>query len=402
MPAKVAIVMVGLPARGKTYVARKLLGFLSWTGRRTRMFNAGDYRREMLGAQHSHEFFSPENAEGKAARLAVAKAALDDMFKWLRESGDVAIYDATNTTRARRDLIRERCAHERVQPFFVEIIATDEREVEATILETKVKTPDYASMSASEATQDFRNRIAHYASAYEPVGGDEGSFVKYIDKGRNLVLHRVDSELGQLLVRFLMNLRGTRKLTWLTRHGESQWNRSNLIGGDPDLSSSGQAFAERLSSYVADSEAMRGIVVWTSSLRRTVQTAKGIGAREHVMFRELDEIHAGVCEGMSYADIRQKLPEEAVARARDKFRYRYPRGESYQDLIERVLPVVLAYERELRPVLVVGHQAILRVLYSYLVGTPSEECPHISIPLHTLIALEPGIYDVSEKRIPLG
>lgn len=393
--------MVGLPARGKTYVARKIARYLTWRGFRTRLFNAGDYRREILGAQHSHEFFSPDNAEGKAARLAVAQAALDDLFTWLRDQGDVAIYDATNTTHARRSLIRERCAEAGVTPFFVEVISTNEAEVEATIRETKVGSPDYVGMTAEQAVADFKNRIAHYASAYEPVGEEEGSFVKYIDKGRMIVQHAVDTELGHIVVEYLMSLRGTHKPIWLTRHGESSWNRANLIGGDPDLSPTGRAFADRLALYVAEQPVLRDAVVWTSALKRTVQTASQIAA-EHVVFRELDEIHAGVCEGLSYADIRQKLPEEAVARARDKYRYRYPRGESYQDLIRRVVPVVLAYERETRPVLVVGHQAVVRVLYAYLMGTHPESCPHLSIPLHTLIELRPRVYDLTEERIPLA
>ena len=39
------IVMVGLPARGKTFTARKLAGYLSWLGYPTRAFNVGAERR---------------------------------------------------------------------------------------------------------------------------------------------------------------------------------------------------------------------------------------------------------------------------------------------------------------------------------------------------------------------
>ena len=398
MHSKVAIVMVGLPARGKTYVARKIARYLTWLGRRTRLFNAGDYRRRMLGAQHTHEFFTPDNAEGKAARLAVAQAALDDLFNWLGAEGEVAIYDATNTTRARRDLIRQRCVQAGATPLFVEVICTDDADVEATIRETKILSPDYAALTPDEALQDFRNRIAHYERTYEPVGEDEGSYIKYIDRGENLLCKGV--ELDQQLVRFLLNLRGVRKPTWLTRHGESLWNRSNLLGGDPDLSPAGHAFALRLAHLVNRHDTMRDLVVWTSALKRTVQTASNIACEQRA-FRELDEINAGICEGMSYAEIREKLPEEADARARDKFRYRYPRGESYQDVIERLVPVVLAYEREMRPLLVVGHQAVLRVFYAYLTGIDPERCPHLSIPLHTVVALSPRIYDYGEERIAL-
>ena len=40
------ICMVGLPARGKTYIAKKLARYLNWIGINTRVFNVGEYRRQ--------------------------------------------------------------------------------------------------------------------------------------------------------------------------------------------------------------------------------------------------------------------------------------------------------------------------------------------------------------------
>jgi hypothetical protein len=45
-----AIIMVGLPARGKTYCSRKLARYLTWLGSKARIFNVGNYRRDALGA----------------------------------------------------------------------------------------------------------------------------------------------------------------------------------------------------------------------------------------------------------------------------------------------------------------------------------------------------------------
>ena len=59
-----ALVMVGLPARGKTYLARKIRRYLSWLGYRTRGFNVGEYRRKRLGARQPHDFFDPDNPTG--------------------------------------------------------------------------------------------------------------------------------------------------------------------------------------------------------------------------------------------------------------------------------------------------------------------------------------------------
>src|SRR5277367_3885473 len=95
-PPKLAFVMVGLPARGKTFIARKIARYLSWLGYRTQMFNVGSYRRQRLGSHQRHSFFDPRNEAGQTARREVALAALDDMLTFLAEGGDVAIYDATN------------------------------------------------------------------------------------------------------------------------------------------------------------------------------------------------------------------------------------------------------------------------------------------------------------------
>lgn len=70
------IVMVGLPARGKTYIARKVVRFLRWMGHTTKLFNVGNYRRRMLGAQQAHDFFDPQNKEAYDLRKQMADAAM--------------------------------------------------------------------------------------------------------------------------------------------------------------------------------------------------------------------------------------------------------------------------------------------------------------------------------------
>lgn len=53
--------------------------------------------------------------------------------------------------------------------------------------------------------------------------------------------------------------------------------------------------------------------------------------------RALNEIYAGSCEGMTYNEIKERMPDEFEMRCQDKTRYRYPNGgESYIDLIERL------------------------------------------------------------------
>ncbi len=396
---KLALVMVGLPARGKSYISRKLARYLRWLGHPTRVFNVGSYRRERLGFDRRHDFFDPSNPEGEAQRLEVARLALDDMLAWLRGDGRVGILDATNTTRERRRMVKERCEREGCKVMFIESICDDASVIDANVRETKLHSPDYAGVDPEEAVKDFRARIGHYESVYEPIDEEDSSYIKLIDVGRQIVLNRIEGYLRARLVFFLMNLRVTTRPIWLTRHGESVFNLQGLIGGDSSLSPRGDAYAAALADFIRERQ-REDVMVWTSTLRRTVDTARHL-TDQAVAWRALDEIDAGICDGMSYAQIQRELPDEYSARSADKFRYRYPRGESYEDVIQRLDPVIIELERQPSPVLIIGHQAVLRALYAYLMDKPPEECPRLSIPLHTVIELTPTAYGCNEVRIPL-
>jgi broad specificity phosphatase PhoE/predicted kinase len=395
---KLALVMVGLPARGKTFVARKLQRYLSWLGHRTLWVNVGDYRRARGRAKQPAGYFAADNAATRDERLGFAMAALDDLLDWFKKGGEVGIYDATNTERSRRDVIRERCGAAGVSVLFVETICEDESIIDTNVRSNKLGLPDYAGMDADAAFRDFRARIALYEQTYEPVRDAEGSYVKLVDAGRQVIVNRTEGYLSSRLVFFLMQMQPTDRPIWLTRHGESEFNVLGRIGGDPGLTARGEAYAAALGEFIR--ARARAPVVWTSTLRRTIATAAELSA-EAVSWRALDEIDAGVCDGMTYQEIRVAMPDEFTARASAKFRYRYPRGESYADVVQRLEPVIVELERQRAPVLVVAHQAVVRALYGYLMGKPQDECPHLEIPLHTVIQLTPTEYGYEEQRFAL-
>lgn len=398
---QLVVVLVGLPARGKSYVARKIVRYLSWLGWTTRTFNVGAYRRARLGAHHREGFFSPTNADGLRQREELADAALQDLIAWMQAGGAVGIYDATNTTRRRRDHIREELAKVGLHPLFIESICADPELVAANIRETKLRSPDYAGVPEAEAVADFRLRIAHYERAYEPLGAGETSYVKYIDVGRRIEIDGLQGYLPGKILFFLMNTHLERRPVWLTRHGESAYNQAERIGGDAPLTTQGEAYAKALAVFMRCRVGARvQPAVFTSTLRRTRQTAAHL-PQTPVAWRLLDEIDAGVCDGLTYQEISERYPEEFAARKADKLRYRYPSGESYTDVIQRLEPVLLEIERQRRPVVVVAHQAVIRALYGYFKGLPSEEVPHLLIPLHTVIELRAGPYGLDEERFPL-
>ncbi len=399
---KLAIVMVGLPARGKSYTARRIERYLSWLGYKTRVFNVGQYRRARVGAQVPHGFFDPHNPEGAEARRLVAIEALDDMLDWLGGNGHVGIYDATNSNVERRVLVRTRCEQAGLQVLFVEMQCDDPAIVENNIRATKLSSPDYENVDEKSAVDDFRRRIEHYIQAYQPVCESEGAYLRVSGAGRNITVSQVDGYLHGRLVFFLMNLHLVDRPILLTRHGESMYNVVDRIGGDSDLSPDGQRYARALAGFIDERfPDHSGLAIWTSSLRRALRTASILG-RHSMPWRALDEINAGICDGMTYEQIKEAMPNEFTARSRDKFRYRYPRGESYEDVIARLDTVIIELERTRQPVLVVAHQAVLRAIYAYFHNIPPEQCTRLQIPLHTVIHLQPHAYGCEEERIPLS
>ena len=398
---KYVLAMVGLPARGKSYTARKLARYLRWLGYPTRVFNAGELRRTKLGAGHRSEFFDPDNAEGQRVLEAIANEAFEEMLRWLeREGSRVGIFDATNISRARRERIRKRCALAGCETVFIEVINDDPAAIEENVRAAKLSSPDYEGVDPDEAVRDFHRRIAHYARNYASVADDEGSYVKLIDRHRKIITNRIDGWIPARVIAFLTNLQITEKPVLLTRHGESTFNELGRIGGDAPLSGHGREFARHLADFVDRRFGESELRVWTSRLRRSVDTAALLG-REVREWTALAEISAGICDGLTYEEIRQRHPDEFTARAQDKLRYRYPRGESYLDVIQRLDRVIIELERQRMPVLVIGHQAVLRALYAYFTDVDSEQIPYVQIPLHTVIELTPRAYDCAEQRLVL-
>lgn len=127
---KLVIIMVGLPATGKTHIAKRICRFLSFFHDiPSQIFNVGDYRRQICGAQQPASFYNPENADGMAQRKVACDAALADLMEYMSQDGvRVAALDATNSTRERRQHITATIKKEKnnIKYVFVESICDDE------------------------------------------------------------------------------------------------------------------------------------------------------------------------------------------------------------------------------------------------------------------------------------
>ncbi|XP_077196433.1 6-phosphofructo-2-kinase/fructose-2,6-bisphosphatase 3 isoform X1 [Paroedura picta] len=398
------IVMVGLPARGKTYISKKLTRYLNWIGVPTKVFNVGEYRREAVKHYSSYNFFRPDNEEAMKVRKQCALSALRDVKLYLSvEGGQIAVFDATNTTRDRRAMILHFAKENGFKVFFIESICNDPNVVATNIMEVKLSSPDYKDCNSADAMEDFMKRISCYQSSYQPMDPDgadkELSLIKVIDVGRRYLVNRVQDHIQSRIVYYLMNIHVQPRTIYLCRHGESEFNLKGRIGGDSGLSSRGKKFSVALNRFVQEQN-LKDLKVWTSQLKRTIQTAEALEL-PYEQWKALNEIDAGVCEDMTYDEIKEKYPEEFALRDQDKYYYRYPSGESYQDLVQRLEPVIMELERQ-ENVLVVCHQAVMRCLLAYFLDKSAEEMPYLKCPLHTVLKLTPVAYGCRVESIFLN
>lgn len=122
--------MVGLPATGKTHIAKRICRFLSFFHDiPSQIFNVGDYRRQLFGDFLPADFYDPENEEGLAARHTACDAALADLIAYMRQDGvRVAAFDATNSTRERREHVIKMLTESGlgVKRMFLESICNDD------------------------------------------------------------------------------------------------------------------------------------------------------------------------------------------------------------------------------------------------------------------------------------
>ena len=386
MDEKLIIILVGLPARGKSYTSNNLCRFLNWCGFKTKVFNSGEYRRTLLGGFQDSEFFNYEIKENYDKKEEISKDCFNNLIKWINEKGDIGIFDATNSNKERRDYLKKKSNN--INILFVELIS-DNADIINKNLELKLISPDYINKSKEFAINDFKKRHDFYKKIYETIEDSENlNYIKIINFTEKLLINNVIGVNESLIISYLMNLRLNKHPIYLTRHGKSINNSKNIIGGDCYLTQEGIDYGERLNKYISN-EDLNDLLIITSCLKRTKQTVESFD-NKMIESRLLNEIHGGICENMTFEEVELKYPEIINDRKKDKLRYRYPEGESYVDLFERLKYFVLGLGSYNKPILIVAHNAIIKVLLSYFQEIEHEEIPHMNIKLHQLIKLSPN------------
>jgi probable phosphoglycerate mutase len=151
------------------------------------------------------------------------------------------------------------------------------------------------------------------------------------------------------------------------RHGQTAWNADARIQGhtDIELDAIGCWQAERLAAALAGEELH---AVYSSDLARARQTAAPLAERAGLELRldaGLRERAFGEFEGLSFAQIEQRWPDEAARWRRRDPDFGARGGEVLRHFRERVVTVVARLARAHRgqSIVLLTHGGVLDILY---------------------------------------
>ncbi|MFW5932230.1 MAG: bifunctional nucleoside/nucleotide kinase/histidine phosphatase family protein [Desulfohalobiaceae bacterium] len=376
------IALMGLPASGKSTTAVKIRESLAKSNVRCAIFNNGDLRRKLLKRNTSYpDFYDRNNPKSTKIREKLALINIYQARNYLRKNGDVAILDATHASQRRRELLKHRL---REHPLlFIECINQD-KEILETIISRKATLSEFSHLSREEAINSFKQRIEYYTHIYSTLQDDKNC-IRFDTLNNRILESSLKEEIPHFeQIRDLLVTDQVKNL-FLVRHAESFDNLQNRIGGNAELTPAGRQQAARIAAHFHDTPLP---YIFCSTKTRTMQTASPVAdlqAEGSTLFSlpEFDEIDAGICEGMSYEEIKRTMPEIYQNRQKDKYHYVYPGGEGYVSMRRRIhkgIKKALFLSGKAQNIMIVGHRAVNRMILAHFLYRRISDVPYIYVP----------------------
>ena len=162
------------------------------------------------------------------------------------------------------------------------------------------------------------------------------------------------------------------------RHGQTDWNVQGKIQGsyDSELNDTGIKQAMKLSKKLLSLN-YRFSKIYSSPQKRALKTAEILSKSsnvDYVSMKDLQEMNMGKWEGLSWSEVEDKYPNEYKEWYLNRRYTNTPDGESYQDMLERVLKAINKIINENNDdVVIVSHSAVIMCLQCYVTNTPFNE-----------------------------
>lgn len=178
-------------------------------------------------------------------------------------------------------------------------------------------------------------------------------------------------------------------LVYMIRHGESLGNRYKQFIGQHDvgLTEKGFSQADAAGAYISRC-GLAFDAVYASPLSRAYDTAKHATGVTPIPCDDLREIRAGEWEGLTFAEIALRYPDDVSVWNNDIGLSRPTGGESVAELSERVLAAVrrIAAENEGRTVFIGSHATPIRMVETCARLLPASRAQLVPFPTNASLS----------------
>ena len=180
---------------------------------------------------------------------------------------------------------------------------------------------------------------------------------------------------------------------YFIRHGETDWNAQARYQGQADIpmNERGRAQAKRngetlrsLLPQIAETDFVASPLKRARETMRIVRDTLGLERDDFEVDDRLNEAHYGHWQGTLAADLPHLDAEGMAARTRDPYAWRPPGGESYEDLMARIVPWLAGIARD---AVVVSHGGVSRVLRGHILGLKLATVPLLEVPQDRVLVL---------------
>ena len=188
-------------------------------------------------------------------------------------------------------------------------------------------------------------------------------------------------------------------ILWIIRHGETVWNAEGRVQGQTDVPLSevgfaqSQAIARVLVPPVRSSGESGFAAIYSSDLLRARQTADPVARKLGLPMRldpALRERHYGMFETLTYAEVRERYPEDyARFRMKDP-EYDFRGGEGLRAFFERCMACLtgIAARHVGDEILIFTHGGVLEMAFRNALGLGLSSKRDFEIPNAALNRIE--------------
>lgn len=203
------------------------------------------------------------------------------------------------------------------------------------------------------------------------------AYIQIFDGAERIVSNQVFGFLPTKILFYLMNIRNQPHRTIY------------LCQSDPQID------ADKLYNLLQG----KSVILWTDVGQESCRLCAPFDWNSVRLRATLSALNPGQTEGLTHEQIKETFPEEWKRHSLDPYHHRYPRAESYHDLVIRLESIIMELERDPSNILIIADASVLRCIYAYYIEASPFLIPSLILDPRELIVLQPQAYGCHETRL---